>query len=126
MKVSPTSADLSDPMRSDCPGRDVFKLVTSRWTLLILWSLKSGPVRFHRIRDTVEGISERVLSSALKDLCRYGLVSRHVEPCVPPKVSYSLTASGGGLLDVMEHLTDWIARELDTIAAAKREYDLDR
>jgi DNA-binding HxlR family transcriptional regulator len=103
----------------------VFKLITGRWTLLILWSLKLGPVRFHRIRDTVEGISERVLSSALKDLCRHGLVSRHVEPSVPPKVSYSLTDSGEGLLDVMEHLTGWIARELDGIEKAKREYDRD-
>ena len=57
MNVSSTDT-LSDPMHSDCPGRDVFKLITSRWTLLIPWSLKAGPMRFHRIRDTVEGISE--------------------------------------------------------------------
>ena len=69
MNVSPATTDLSNPMHSDCPGRDVFKLVTGRWTLLILWSLKSGPLRFFQIRDQVEGISERVLSSALKDLC---------------------------------------------------------
>ncbi len=125
MNVSPDAAALSDPMHVDCPGRDIFKVITGRWTLLILWSLKSGRMRFHRIRDTVEGISERVLSSALKDLCRHGLVSRHVESSVPPKVSYSLTGSGEGLLEVMEHLTGWIARELDVIEAAKREYDRD-
>lgn len=123
MKVSPSPANLSDPMQSDCPGRDVFKLITSRWTLLILWSLKSGPERFHRIRDTVDGISERVLSSALKDLCRNGLTERHVEPSVPPKVSYSLTPCGRGLLVVMDQLTGWIARELDNIEMAKQRYD---
>ena len=123
MEVSLAPDDLSDPMHSECPGREVFKLVTGRWTLLILWSLKSGPTRFHRIRDAVEGISERVLSSSLKDLCRHGLISRHVEPSVPPKVSYSITRSGDGLLDVMQQLTGWIANELDSIEAAKREYD---
>lgn len=123
MEVSLVSADLSDPMHSDCPGRDIFKLATGRWTLLILWSLKSGPVRFYRIRDAVEGISERVLSSSLKELCRHGLISRHVEPSVPPKVSYRLTQCGEGLLDVMDHLTGWIAKELDGIEVAKRRYD---
>ena len=123
MEVSPAPADPSNPMHAACPGREVFKLITSRWSLLILWSLTSGPVRFHRIRDTVEGISERVLSSALKDLCRHGLVARHVEPSVPPKVSYSLTQSGEGLLDITDQLTGWIARELDNIDAAKRRYD---
>lgn len=123
MEVSLAPDDLSDPMHSECPGREVFKLVTGRWSLLILWSLKSGPARFHRIRDAVEGISERVLSSSLKDLCRHGLISRHVEPSVPPKVSYSITRSGDGLLDVMQQLTGWIANELDSIEAAKREYD---
>ncbi|ASM74366.1 MULTISPECIES: winged helix-turn-helix transcriptional regulator [Roseobacteraceae] len=123
MEVSSIPADPSNPMHSDCPGREVFKLITGRWTLLILWSLKFGPVRFHRIRDAVEGISERVLSSALKDLCRHGLISRHVEPSVPPKVSYSLTQCGEGLLDVMEQLTGWIGNELDAIEVAKRRYD---
>jgi DNA-binding HxlR family transcriptional regulator len=123
MDVSSDPANPSDPMNSDCPGRDIFKLVTGRWTLLILWSMRSGPLRFHRIRDTVEGISDRVLSSSLKDLCRHGLTARHVEPCVPPKVSYSLTPCGKGLLEVMDHLTGWIARELNDIELAKDRFD---
>lgn len=122
MKVSPNPEALSDPMHSDCPGRDVFKLVTGRWTLLILWALRSGPMRFHRIRDTVEGISERVLSSTLKELGRNGLIDRHVEPSVPPRVSYSLTQCGEGLLDVMDRLTNWIASELAYIENAKKNY----
>ena len=125
MKVSPILESLSDPMRSNCPGRDVFKLVTDRWTLLILWSLKSGPMRFHRIRDTVEGISERVLARTLKELCRHGLINRHVEPTVPPKVSYSLTRCGEGLLSVMDGLTGWIAGELAYIENAKKSFRMD-
>lgn len=123
MNVSTDPAHPSDPMHSDCPGREVFKLITGRWTLLILWSMKSGPLRFHRIRDTVEGISERVLSSTLKELCRHGLVARHVEATIPPKVSYELSPCGEGLLEVMNNLTAWIARELEGIEQAKQSFD---
>ena len=120
MEVSSKDAD---PMRSDCPGRDLFLLATGKWTLLILWALKSGPRRFHQLRDEVDGISERVLSATLKSLRRNGLVMRHVEPSVPPKVSYELTEIGTGLLSVMEGLTGWIAQELDAVEAAQARYD---
>lgn len=120
MEVSPINAD---PMQSHCPGRDLFLLATGKWTLLILWALKTGPRRFHQLRDEVEGISERVLSATLKGLCRHGLMQRHVEPSIPPKVSYELTSTGMGLLSVMEGLTGWIAQELDAVEAAKARYD---
>lgn len=125
MNVSPRAslAEHADPMRSDCPGRDLFKLITGRWTILILWSLKGGTRRFFEIRDGVQGISERVLSDALKQLCRHGLIDRAVEPSVPPRVSYTLTPRGEGLLAVVDGLTGWIARELDGIEAAKQAYD---
>ncbi|WBU60294.1 winged helix-turn-helix transcriptional regulator [Paracoccus albus] len=98
-------------------------MATGKWTLLILWALKSGPRRFHQLRDEVDGISERVLSATLKSLRRNGLVMRHVEPSVPPKVSYELTEIGTGLLSVMEGLTGWIAQELDAVEAAQARYD---
>ncbi len=120
MEVSPSQAN---PMQADCPGRNLFLLATGKWTLLILWSLKSGPRRFHQLRDEVGGISERVLSATLKELVRHGLASRHVEPSIPPKVSYALTRSGTGLLSVMEGLTGWIADELATVEAAKALHD---
>ncbi|MDK8875207.1 MULTISPECIES: helix-turn-helix domain-containing protein [Paracoccus] len=122
MDVSPSS-DPADPMHSDCPGRDLFELITSRWPLLILWSLRGGPQRFYEVRNAVEGISERVLSETLKKLCRHGLITRHVQPSVPPKVSYALTGLGEGLLGVMDGLTGWIGRELENVQAAKRRYD---
>lgn len=122
MDVSPL-LNPADPMRSDCPGRALFELITSRWPLLILWSLRGGTQRFYEIRNAVEGISERVLSEALKKLCRHGLITRHVEPSVPPKVSYALTDLGEGLLGVMDGLTGWIGRELDNVEAAKRRHD---
>ena len=124
MEVSPSppTAD-ADPLHAACPGRAVFETVTNRWTLLILWALKDGTLRFFSLRDRVEGISERVLSQNLKALCRSGLIERHVEPSVPPKVSYTLTATGADLLSVMDSLTGWIADKLPQIVEAERRYD---
>lgn len=121
--VKVSAAESGDPMNADCPGRALFILATGKWTLLILWSLRDGPRRFHELRDDVGGISERVLSSTLKALCRHGLTDRHVEPTVPPKVSYNITGTGAGLLSVMQQLTGWIAREYQAVEAAKLRHD---
>lgn len=125
MKVgtTPPAADERDPLRAACPGRTVFETLTNRWTLLILWTLKDGTQRFFVIRDRVEGISERVLSQNLKSLCRSGLIERHVEPSVPPKVTYTLTPIGTDLLSVMDVLTGWIADKLPAIIEAEQRYD---
>ena len=124
MEVSPLSvATNADPLRAACPGRAVFEMVTNRWTLLILWALKDGTLRFFSLRDRVEGISERVLSQNLKALCRAGLVERNVEPSIPPKVSYTLTPIGGDLLSVMDGLTGWIGDNLPRIIEAEHLYD---
>lgn len=123
--VSPREGtpDEADPMHTDCPGRSIFELITSRWSLMILWSLKGGARRFFEIRDSVEGISERVMSDVLRKLTRHGLISRHVEPSIPPKVSYALTGAGEGLLVVMDGLVDWIGREFNSIEMAKQRFD---
>jgi DNA-binding HxlR family transcriptional regulator len=42
----------------DCPGLAVFNH-TSPWGLLILVTLYDAPLRFHQLRDRIEGVSER-------------------------------------------------------------------
>lgn len=100
-------------------------MITSRWVLLILWALRDGGLRFYLLRDRIEGIRERMLSLTLKTLCRNGLVARHVEAGVPPRVSYSLTPTGADFLAGMEGLTGWIARKLEAIETARQTHDRD-
>jgi DNA-binding HxlR family transcriptional regulator len=116
-------AAASDLLDANCPGRELFELVTNRWTLLILWALKGGTLRFYALRDSVEGISERVLSQNLKALCRAGLIERKVEPTIPPKVSYTLLPSSYQLLDIMGRLTSWIGENVMGVRDAQRRYD---
>ena len=114
---------LHDPARTDCPGRSVFETVTNPWRFLILWCLREGPLRFYQLRDTVEGISERMLSQNLKKLTRDGLLDRRVEAASPPRVSYALTPIGKELTEVIETLADWIDRRTTDVERARARYD---
>ncbi|GAA2405040.1 hypothetical protein GCM10010404_73990 [Nonomuraea africana] len=124
MKVSPTPADPStDAFNNDCPGRQVFDHVTSRWGILVLAALREGPLRFYQLRDRIGGISEKMLSQNLRVLARDGLIERMVEPDIPPKVSYRLTPLGQEGSAPLRALLDWIALRAPDILDAQSRHD---
>ena len=79
---------------TDCPARDVVDHVTSRWGIWVLISLRSNDLRFYELRDSIQGISEKMLAQTLRALVKDGLVWREVEPTTPPQVTYGLTEFG--------------------------------
>ncbi|WP_406630267.1 winged helix-turn-helix transcriptional regulator [Amycolatopsis sp. WGS_07] len=116
-----TAAALGDAFDSECPGRAVLNHVCSRWGTLILLSLRERPARFYELRDTIGGISEKMLSQNLRTLTRDGLIRREVEPDTPPKVTYSLTELGRELATPLQGLLDWVgARTVDVVRAQRR------
>jgi DNA-binding HxlR family transcriptional regulator len=67
-------------------------ILASPWTLLLLHRLHvHGPTRFGELRRRLGAISTKTLTERLRLLEAEGLVSRHYEPTVPPRVTYSLT-----------------------------------
>lgn len=114
------------PMNADCPCRTVFEHLTSRWSLLVLVALGDGRLRFHALRDRVEGVSEKMLSQSLRTLVRDGMVSRHVEPTIPPRVSYELTPLGKEVSMPMRAISDWIGNRMTDIRAAQERFDAGR
>jgi Predicted transcriptional regulators len=117
------AAGSDTPLAANCPCREVFDHLTSRWSLLVLLALSDGALRFHALRDRVEGVSEKMLSQSLKVLVRDGMVARHVEPSVPPKVSYELTALGREISQPLREVSEWIGRRIEDIKRAQRRYD---
>jgi DNA-binding HxlR family transcriptional regulator len=59
------------------------------------------------IRRKLKGVSDKVLTDQLRQLERDRIISRSVRPTVPPRVDYSLTASGRALIPTMQQLCDW-------------------
>src|ERR1700744_1849652 len=68
---------------------DLIGRVADKWTMLILDGLaEKYPLRFSRLAELVEGISQKMLTQTLRAMERDGLVTRTVYPVVPPKVEY--------------------------------------
>ena len=103
-----------DVFHTDCPARDVVDHVTSRWGVWVLISLRSNSLRFYELRDSIQGISEKMLAQTLRALVQDGLIWREVEPTTPPQVTYGLTEFGRDVGEPLTELFDRITRRLPT------------
>ncbi|MFD7449257.1 winged helix-turn-helix transcriptional regulator [Kitasatospora sp. NPDC059827] len=101
-----------DVFHTDCPARDVVDHVTSRWGIWVLISLRNTDLRFYELRESIQGISEKMLTQTLRALVQDGLVRREVAPTTPPQVSYGLTGFGRELGEPLKELFDRITRRL--------------
>jgi DNA-binding HxlR family transcriptional regulator len=99
---------------TDCPAREMVDHVTSRWGIWVLISLQTNDLRFFELRESIRGISEKMLSQTLRGLVEDGLIWRKVEPTTPPQVTYGLTEFGR---DVGEPLADLFGRITSRLSA---------
>jgi len=120
-----TAADLGGIFK-DCPGREIMKHLTGRWGGLILLALAKCDLRFHALRDRIEGISEKMLSQTLQLLVRDGLVSRSVRPTIPPEVSYGLTEMGREAARPLDAMVAFLHERIEDVLAAQQRYDAER
>jgi DNA-binding HxlR family transcriptional regulator len=90
-----------------CPAESTLKIIGGRWKLMILRELCSGVNRFGELKRGLKGISEKVLAQHLRELERDGIIQRKVYAEVPPKVEYSLTASGKTLKPILDAMHQW-------------------
>ncbi len=90
-----------------CPVETTLVLISNRWKTLIIRDLLGGTRRFNELRRSVSGISQKVLTSNLREMESDGLVHREVFAEVPPRVEYSLTPLGESLRPVLDALAAW-------------------
>lgn len=90
-----------------CPVETTLMLISDRWKVLILRDLMEGTQRFGELRKSVEGISQKVLTSNLRDMEGRGLLTRKVYAEVPPKVEYTLTDLGYSLKPIIDSMYQW-------------------
>jgi DNA-binding HxlR family transcriptional regulator len=106
-----------------CPFRGVLDKLGDKWSFLILAVLEDGPRRFNEIRRLVGDISQRVLTSKLRDLERDGYVARTVYPESPPRVEYKLTRVGRSALRPITQLMNWALKTHSQIEKSRNRYD---
>ena len=90
-----------------CPVATAVSLIGGKWKLLIIRNLKERPWRFNELQRDIEGISQKVLTTQLRQMEASGLLSRKVYAEVPPRVEYTLTELGCSLKPVMDAMWEW-------------------
>ncbi|MFJ4683710.1 winged helix-turn-helix transcriptional regulator [Streptomyces sp. NPDC091377] len=101
-----------------CGVTAAIAVIDGKWKTSLLWLLESGPLRPAELRRRLPGLSEKVLTQALREMEEDGLVHREVYDVQPPKTVYSLTGFGRELSVVLAPLSDWGHRRLDRMAVA--------
>jgi DNA-binding HxlR family transcriptional regulator len=111
--------------KTDCPPRiheggavrEVLDRIGDKWSMLVIGTLRAGPLRFGELEQSIAGISQRMLTLTLKHLVEDGLVARTPYAEVPPRVEYELTELGRTLLPLVMALADWAMANREQINA---------
>ncbi len=95
-----------------CPVQATSNVLAGKWKVLIVWHLGFGSKRFAEIRKLLPGVSEKVLTSQLRQLEKDGVISRLDQKTIPPRVDYKLSPAGNELIRVMQAMCDWGSKHL--------------
>lgn len=95
-----------------CPVQGTINTLSGKWKVLAIWHLGFGAKRFAELRRLLPGVSEKVLTSQLRQMESDGIVHRKVKRASPPEVTYSLTGAGQELIEPMSILCAWGTRHL--------------
>lgn len=109
-----------------CEFRSFLDRVADKWSLLVISMIAEAPeqrCRFSDLKRAIPGISQRMLTTTLRNLERDGLVTRYVFAEVPPRVEYQLTTLGKNLRSPIEELIIWIQKNWKTIEKAREDFD---
>ena len=83
-------------------------LISGKHKMVILYCLMEyQPVRFNELKRYLKNISDKTLSSNLKELEQDRLIIRKEYPQIPPKVEYRLSERGKSLMKVLDKLCVW-------------------
>ncbi len=87
-------------------------LLGDKWTLMLVYTLLSGPRRFGELLEALGNVSPKTVSQRLKMLEESGFVQRQAFAEIPPRVEYRLTEKGLALVDIMEAIRLFAERYL--------------
>jgi len=85
--------------------------------------LGNGTMRFNEMRRAIDGISQKMLTTTLRNLERDGFVTRTIYPTIPPRVDYHLTDLGYELLVPITALSEWVTENRYRIEEARTRFD---
>lgn len=103
---------------------EIIGRVADRWTMLVLETLtQHEELRFTRLAELIEGVSQKMLTQTLRHMERDGLVQRTVYPVVPPHVVYRLTELGLSLNAAFCGVWQWAEKHYGAVQQARQQFD---
>lgn len=98
-------------MDTKCTVNRTVGFIGKRWTLLILLELyKHGGVgrRYTDLKNSLPGITPKILSQRLKELENEGLISKRVHATsIPIRCEYRLTDPGKDFIRIIKDIKSW-------------------
>ena len=90
-----------------CPVETTLTLISDKWKVLILRDLMNGTMRFGELKKSIGHVTQKVLTSQLRQMEESGLLTRKVYAEVPPRVEYTLTDLGYSLKPILDAMWTW-------------------
>lgn len=92
-----------------CLGVEMaIEAIVGKWKPIILYHLmETGTMRFNELKRAIPKITQKMLTSQLRELEYHKIVHREVYPQVPPKVEYSLTEYGKEIIPILKMMQEW-------------------
>jgi DNA-binding HxlR family transcriptional regulator len=105
--------------------REMVSRISDKWSLWTMSVLAEAgtPLRFSRVMERVEGISQKSLTKTLRGLERDGLATRTIFAEVPPRVEYCITPLGTQMLIEIAPLWLWVARNVTAFEQSRAAFD---
>jgi DNA-binding HxlR family transcriptional regulator len=97
--------DSEDQLFNDM--KNVAELIGDKWSIVILFNLSKGPLRFGECLELGRGISSRTLTQRLISLEEKELITKKLYNEYPPRTVYALTEKGEDLWPLFTAMFDW-------------------
>ena len=96
------------PCMEKCPLHYAMSVIGGKWKVQIVCALtNAGALRYNALRAKLDGISNTVLATSLRELEADGLVVRTVYAEVPPRVEYALSPLGESMKPIIKSMETW-------------------
>ena len=103
-----------------CADIYALEVISGKWRLAIIWTLASKEsMRYNELKRHLRGITNIMLTRALRSLEEHDLVIRNEFKQIPPHVEYSLTPKCREVLPALKIIHSW-GRDLLSVYNARQ------
>ena len=96
-----------------CPVELTQKIISKKWTAIILWRLRLGKQRLKDFKNDINGCNEKMLIEHLNLLLKENFIEKTEYDIYPKKTEYILTEKGEALLPILTHMQEYGKKYLE-------------